>query len=165
MAALEAGVTAPEFKLTARNGEKVSLAESLKKGPVLAAFFKISCPVCQYAFPYLERIFRAYSGGAVTVVGVSQNDKEKTAEFAREYGITFSLLLDDPGAYLASNAYGITNVPTIFLISPGGKIEVSSVGWSKRDIEDLNARVAKAFGKPSAQIFKPGEDVPEFKAG
>ena len=165
MAALEAGVTAPGFNLTGMNGEKVSLAESLKKGPVLAAFFKVSCPVCQYAFPYLERIFRAYSRGAVTVVGVSQNDKKKTAEFAREYGITFPLLLDDPDAYLASNAYGITNVPTLFLISPGGKIEVSSVGWSKRDFEDLNARIAKALGKPAAQIFKPGEDVWELKAG
>ena len=165
MAALDAGVTAPDFRLTGMNGEKFSLADSRKKGPVLAAFFKITCPVCQYAFPYLERIFRAYAGGPVTVVGISQNEKKGTAGFAREYGITFPLLLDDPGAYLASNAYGLTNVPTLFLISPGGKIELSSVGWSKRDLEELNARLAKASGVAAAQIFKPGEDVPELKAG
>ena len=165
MAALEAGVTAPDFSLTGRNGENVSLAESLKKGPVLAAFFKISCPTCQHTFPFLERLFKAYAGGPVTLLGVSQNDRKKTDDFAREYGVTFPLLLDDPGAYLASNTYGLTTVPSIFLISPGGKIEVSSVGWSKRDFEDLNTRVAKAAGASPAQIFKPGEDVVEFKAG
>ena len=165
MAALEAGVTAPDFNLTGMNGEKISLAGSLKKGPVLAAFFKISCPTCQYTFPFLERLFRAYAGGLVTVVGISQNEKKPTSGFAREYGVTFPLLLDDPGAYPASNAYGLTAVPSVFLISPAGRIEFSSVGWSKRDLEDLNARVSKTSGKPAAQIFKPGEDVVEFKAG
>ena len=165
MVALEAGVTAPDFSLNGMNGEKISLAEARKKGPVIAAFFKVSCPVCQYAFPFLERIFRAYAKGPVTLVGVSQNDKKQTADFAREYGVTFPLLLDDPRTYPASNAYGLTNVPTIFLISPEGKVEFSSVGWSKRDLEDLNTRLAKASGLAPAQIFKPGEEVVEFKAG
>lgn len=165
MATLEAGVSAPDFTLSSMKGEKVSLAEARKKGPVVAAFFKISCPVCQYAFPFLERIFRAYAGKPMTVVGVCQNDKQQTAAFAREYGVTFPLLLDDTRTYPVSNAYGLTNVPSVFLISPGGDIELSSIGWSKRDIEDLNARLAKALGAPLAQVFKPGEDVVDFKAG
>jgi peroxiredoxin len=165
MAALEAGASAPDFTVAGMNGDKFSLAEARKKGPVVAAFFKISCPVCQYAFPYLERIFQAYSKSAVTVVGVSQNEKKDTAGFAREYGITFPLLLDDTHSYPASNAYGLTNVPSIVLISPGGKVELSSVGWSKREIEDLNARLAKAAGTAPAQIFKPDEQVDEFKPG
>ena len=165
MAALEAGVSAPDFSLNGMNGEKISLAEARKKGPVIAAFFKISCPVCQYAFPFLERIFRAYAKSPVTLVGVSQNDKQQTAGFAREYGITFPMLLDDPRTYPASNAYGLTNVPTIFLISPGGQVELSSVGWSRRDLEELNTRIAQAAGVAPAQIFQPGEHVDEFKPG
>jgi peroxiredoxin len=165
MAALEAGVTAPDFSLNGMNGEKISLADARKKGPVVAAFFKISCPVCQYAFPYLERIFKAYPNSPVTLVGVSQNDKQQADAFAREYGITFPLLLDDTRTYPASNAYGLTNVPTVFFISPGGKIEFSSVGWSKRDLEELNARIAQASGVATAQIFKPGERVDDFKPG
>ena len=165
MAVLEAGVSAPDFTLNGMNGERISLAESLKKGPVLAAFFKISCPVCQYAFPFLERIFQAYPNSPVTLVGVSQNDKRDTAGFAREYGITFPLLLDDTCAYPVSNGYGLTNVPSLFLISPGSKIELSGAGWSKRDFEELNARVAKASGAAPAKIFQPGEDVADFKPG
>ncbi len=60
MPALEAGVQAPEIELQYLDGSKFSLKEARKKGPVVAAFFKVSCPVCQMAFPYLERVFRAY---------------------------------------------------------------------------------------------------------
>jgi len=53
MAALSAGISAPEFNLPTIKGERFSLREALARGPVVAAFFKISCPVCQYAFPFL----------------------------------------------------------------------------------------------------------------
>jgi len=55
MSALSPGKTAPPIALATLDGEKVSLGEALKKGPVLAAFFKVSCPVCQFTFPFLER--------------------------------------------------------------------------------------------------------------
>lgn len=165
MPALEAGTVAPEFKLTGVDGKPLSLAEALKRGPVLAAFFKVSCPVCQFTLPYLERLHQAYPGGKVTVVGISQDDKQDTAAFLREFGITFPVLLDDTRRYPVSNAYGLTNVPSLFLITPEGGIEISSVGWSRQDMESFSTRLAQAAGKPPARIFRPGEDIPDFKAG
>ena len=47
MGALVTGVYAPDFSLATVRGDQVSLAELLKKGPVVLAFFKVSCPVCQ----------------------------------------------------------------------------------------------------------------------
>ena len=57
MAALEAGKQAPQFELPAMDGSKFSLQDALHRGPVLAVFFKNSCPVCQYALPYFERAY------------------------------------------------------------------------------------------------------------
>ena len=165
MGALSSGVLAPDFKLTTTEGKTVSLRDSLRRGPVLAAFFKISCPVCQMTLPYLERIYKAYPSERFTFVGVSQNDKKDTLAFAREYGISFPLAIDSSERYAASNAYGLTNVPTLFLIGADGSIELSSVGWSKADIEELNRRLAKLAGVAPKPVFEPGEDVPEFKAG
>jgi peroxiredoxin len=165
MATLTTGVRAPEFSVTTTDGRSISLKEALKRGPVIAAFFKISCPVCQMTFPYLERIFKAYPTDKFTFLGISENEKADTQAFAREYGITFPLGLDPTENYPASNAYGLTNVPTIFFIDQRGGIEISSIGWSKVDIEELNRRVAEAAGAKSKPVFKPGEDVPEFKAG
>lgn len=165
MPALESGVLAPEINLSFFDGKKFSLKEALKHGPVVAAFFKVNCPVCQFAFPYLERIFKAYAAsGRFTLVGVSQNGAADSKAFNREFGITFPTLLDEKG-YPASNAYGLTNVPTVFLISPEGEIESSSVGWSKPDTEQLNQKLARISGQPPKQIFAPGEKIPEYKPG
>lgn len=165
MAALDSGVMAPDFRLTTTDGRSISLKEALRRGPVLAAFFKISCPVCQMTLPYLERLYKAYPSDKFTIVGVSQNEKNDTQAFAKEYGITLPLALDPTDKYAASNAYGLTNVPSIFFISTDGSIEISSVGWSKADFEELNRRLAKLAGVAPKPLFKPGEDVPEFKAG
>ena len=62
MAALTAGTSAPDFKLQTMDGSHFSLSDALTRGPVVAAFFKVSCPVCQYAFPFLERIYKAHGG-------------------------------------------------------------------------------------------------------
>ena len=56
MPALSAGKAAPEFTLEKMDGGKFDLREVLSRGPVLAVFFKISCPVCQFTFPYLQRL-------------------------------------------------------------------------------------------------------------
>src|SRR5271167_3335942 len=165
MAALTAGTSAPDFKLQSMDGKQFSLRDSLTRGPVVAAFFKISCPVCQYAFPFLERIYKAHGGKSVTIVGVSQNDKKDTAAFMKEYGVTFPVLLDDTNTYPTSNAYGLTNVPTIFWIAQDGEIEVSSVGWVKADFAEINGKMSEAGKISPAVMFKPGEDVRDFRAG
>ena len=165
MAALTAGAAAPGFTLKATDGRDFSLKEALAQGPVVAAFFKISCPVCQYALPFLERVYKTYGNKKVTVVGVSQDKQRDTIAFMKEYGITFPILLDDPTTYPVSNAYGLTNVPTIFWIAQDGEIEVSSVGWSRRDIEDIHHRAAQEVGAGPLPLFKPGENVQDFRAG
>src|SRR5215467_5823888 len=131
MTALATGAKAPEFELKTSDGKQFSLEAELANGPVVLAFFKVSCPTCQYTFPFLERLHKAYKNEHVRVIGVSQNDSAETAAFAREFGVTFPILLDDTRKYPVSNAYGLTNVPTIFWIAQDGEIEVSSVGWVK----------------------------------
>src|SRR5258707_1458740 len=165
MAALTAGTKAPDISLGAVDGKTFSLQEALKKGPVLAAFFKVSCPVCQYTFPYLERLHKAHGDNKITIVGISQDDKRNTNAFLKEYGVSFPTLLDDPNGYAVSNAYGLTNVPTLFLIGQDGQVEITSVGWVKQDVEDINDKLAAAEQTPPLPIFKPGEDIREFRAG
>ena len=165
MPALSAGKAAPEFTLEKMDGGKFNLREALNRGPVLAVFLKISCPVCQFALPYVERLYQAYAGKNVTVVAISQNNKSDTARFMREYKLTLPVLLDDISSYPVSNAYGLTNVPTLFWIESDGEIGLSSVGWSRGDMEQINRLIADAGRSPQAVIFSPGENVPDFRAG
>jgi peroxiredoxin len=165
MTALVSGQTAPDFSLPAMDGSTFSLKEALARGPVVAVFFKISCPTCQYALPFMQRIYQAYRGQGATIVGISQNDRKDTALFARTFDIKFPVLLDDTENYLVSNAFGLTNVPTTFWIGQDGQIEISSVGWDRKDFEQINAKAAEAVHGSLIPMFHPGEDVPAFRAG
>ncbi|HEY1271273.1 MAG TPA: TlpA disulfide reductase family protein [Terriglobales bacterium] len=165
MPALTSGATAPRFTLSAMDGETFSLAAALTKGPVVLAFFKISCPICQYALPFVERIRQATSGKGLTIAGVSQNSRKDTSLFIKEYMLTFPVLLDDNRSYPVSNAYGLTNVPTLFWISREGEIEISSVGWVKQEVEDINRMAAEAAGVKFRPVFLPNEQVAAFRAG
>ncbi len=165
MAALATGAKAPTFDLETSDGKPFSLRNELSQGPVVLAFFKVSCPTCQYAFPFLERLHKAYGQSGVRLFGISQNGPKDTAAFNKEVGITFPVLLDDTDSYPVSNAYGLTNVPTIFWIAQDGEIEISSVGWAKTDFEQINRKMAETGKIAPAVMFKPGEDVRDFRAG
>ena len=67
MSVLNAGKSAPHFGLIALDGKKYSLQEGLKHGPVLAAFFKVACPICQYTFPFLERLYQQLRSSGVQI--------------------------------------------------------------------------------------------------
>ncbi|MBZ5568316.1 MAG: TlpA family protein disulfide reductase [Acidobacteriia bacterium] len=164
MPTLTPGKAAPDVSLPDMHGQHFSLRLALQHGPVALAFFKVTCPVCQYAMPFVERLYQAHQGKS-RVVAISQHPKKETQAFMREYGITMPVLLDDPERYPASNAYGLTNVPTIFLISSGGKIEISSVGWSKKDLEVINRHLSAAASRAAPTVFPRGEDVADYKAG
>ena len=165
MAALTAGTKAPDFELRAMDGKRFVLRDELAHGPMVLAFFKVSCPTCQYAFPFLERLERAYGHRHVRIIGVSQNDPKETAAFTKEFGVTFPVLLDDTRKYPVSNAYRLSNVPTIFWIAADEEIELSSVGWVKADFAEINRKMAELGKTPPAALFQPGEDVRDFRAG
>jgi peroxiredoxin len=164
MTTVLAGHAAPDFTLHDASGKTVSLAEALKRGPVVAAFFKITCPVCQFTFPFLERLYKAYGTEGATFLGISQDDAADTKDFLFEYRVTFPAAIDDDG-YPASNAYGLTTVPTVFLIAPDGKVLVSSVGFVKADLEQISVKIGKHLKREPAPVFMPDEVVPESKPG
>ena len=161
---IESGHTAPAFSLKALDGKEYSLEKLLERGPAVVAFFKISCPVCQFTFPFLQRLHERYAGDGATVTGVSQDDARDTKEFNQEYGVTFLTLVDIEG-YPASNAYGLTSVPTIFLIAPDGKVKVSCMGFSKSDLEKIASELSLYKKMQAAPLFRTNEIVPAYKPG
>jgi peroxiredoxin len=164
MTTIVAGQTAPDFSLKSIDGTEYSLSKLLKGGPVFASFFKVSCPVCQFTFPFLERLYKRYGSKDVTFLGISQDKARSTKEFADEYGVTFPIVLDATD-YPASNAYGITNVPTSFLIHTDGSVKIASLGFNKKDLEAIAAELSQRHKIPLSALFRPDESVPANRPG
>jgi peroxiredoxin len=165
MTHIVAGNKAPGFSLKSLDSKEYSLNALMERGPVVAAFFKISCPVCQFTFPFLERLHKRYGGDSITFIGISQDDAKSADKFAKEYGITFPILIDDESGYAVSNAYGLTSVPTIFLIDTDGTVKVSCMGFDKKDLETIAADLAERKKISLAPLFRPDEVVPANKPG
>jgi peroxiredoxin len=161
---IQAGDKAPLFDLRDAAGNEFSLTEELRKGPVIAAFFKISCPVCQFTFPFLERLFKTYGENVATFLAISQDDALDTREFCVEYGVTFPALLDDE-SYSVSNSYGLTNVPSVFLIGANGIVRITSIGFDKMKLEAIASELAAVAKRPAEALFRASEIVPSFKPG
>ena len=141
---LAAGSVAPAFRLGSFALEKLT-------GPVLLAFFKITCPTCQLTFPFLQRLV---DRGGPRVVGISQDDAAGTAEFNDAFGVRFETV-SDPKAdgYAVSKAYGLEYVPALFLVEPDGRISWTCEAFAKPDLEALAARWA-------INLFDVGDRVP-----
>ncbi len=166
MPAIEAGSRAADFSLPALDKEQYSLAGSLKAGPVLVAFFKSSCPVCQFTFPFLERFYRHFRGTGAQIWAVSQDQRDDSRSFASENDLTMPVLLEDvENNYPVSNAYGLTHVPSIFLIGQKGEILHSSVGFVRKDLIQMARKLETLTGKKGFVPFRPDDEVPEWRGG
>jgi len=153
---LAAGAHAADFRLPRLDGGESTLTDILAHGPAVLAFYKVSCPVCQLTLPYLEKI---QASGRLPVFAISQNDADESRDFNRRFGVTMPTLLDaEKSGFAVSNAFGISSVPTLFLVEPGGAVARVVEGWQKSEIEKLGAQAG-------VNPFQKGDSVPEWKAG
>ncbi|MGA3324255.1 MAG: TlpA disulfide reductase family protein [Terriglobia bacterium] len=164
MPALSTGKTAPTFQLATTTGEHLSLPEALASGPVLLAFFKVSCPTCQFTFPFLQRLHVQMREQGVQIWGVVQDKAQDGAHFAATFGLTLPILIDD-APYKVSRAYSLIHVPSLFLVKPDGHIEISSEGFCKADLLAIHKSLAQLLSSTPPTLFLPTERIPEYKPG
>jgi thiol-disulfide isomerase/thioredoxin len=159
VAALDPGFPFPEIPLRDAKGATVEPPA----GETLYVVFKTTCPTCELAWPYLERVRESTEGG-LRVLAVSQDDPGQTRAFNRRLGSRVETVYD-PSPWPASDRLGITNVPTFFRVAPGGRIEETLVGFDRERIREFARRGASLAGRPVAEIFPESEHVPALKPG
>ena len=160
MAVLTPGSAFPRLELSDTRGHKALRPA----GEALYAVFKTTCPTCELAWPFLDRINRLAEGGDLAVVAVSQDGVGLTEDWNRKLGVQVRTLFDDE-PWPASEALGIENVPTFLRVGKDGKLREVVVGFQKQKMEEFAAEAASLAGKAPATLFQPGDDVPALKAG
>jgi peroxiredoxin len=159
LAALEPGATFPKIELETESGARFVPPE----GETLYGFFKTTCPTSELAWPYFDRI-RRVAAAALPVFAVSQDDRTETAEFNERLGVRVETLYDPP-PWKASAALGLTNVPTFFLVEPGGRIRETAVGFQRPKLEAIAKHAGGLAGHSSVRLFRIGENVPLIVPG
>lgn len=165
MATLRVGDRAPHFSLPALDGTRFSFAPTSAADDKLTAliFFKTTCPTCQYAWQYYERLSSTYEQAGLHVWGISQNDFAKTRAFATQQNATFPHLIDEK--FVVSREYDPEFVPTGFLINGDGTIVDTFASWNSARLNELSEEIANRLRVQSMPIITREDDAVPFKAG
>jgi len=150
---LAPGDRAPSLDLPeAASGQSVS--DPWREGPVVLAFFKTTCPVCQMAAPKVQ----ALADSGVRVVAVGEDPPPELRSYAERHGQKVQTL-SEPAPYPASEAFGIDTVPSLFLVSEDGTVRDAVVSW---DRDAWNRFAEEAGGAP---VSEDGDGLPPFRPG
>ncbi|MGH9277458.1 MAG: TlpA family protein disulfide reductase [Acidimicrobiales bacterium] len=123
-------------------------------GPTVLAFFKVTCPVCQLAAPKVQ----ALADAGVRVTAIGEDPAVKLVSYADRFGQRVPTVTEPP-PYRVSDAFGVTAVPTLFLVDQEGTVQARVGGW---DREGWNALAVAAGGRP---VSADGDGLPSYRPG
>jgi len=102
---LETGTRAPDFTLSDKNGNSVSLSDFLGKKVVLYFYPKDNTPGCTRQACAFADAYDEFKSKNVEVIGISRDSTASHVKFAEKYSLPF-ILLSDPDL-TAIQAYGV----------------------------------------------------------
>jgi peroxiredoxin len=112
------------FTLTGLDGKTYSLA-GLKGRVVLLNFWATWCPPCRREMPDMDKLYREYKAKGLTVLAVSDEDRETVEKFLAKSTYSFPILLD-PGRKVHS-AYMVEGIPKSFVFDREGHLAALAI--------------------------------------
>ncbi len=123
------GNRAPDFKLQTLDGQTVALSDFRGK-KVIVNMWATWCPPCRAEMPDMQKFYEKYKDEGVEILAVNltqaEKNKEDVARFLKDYGITFTVVLDEMGE--VSEKYQAQAIPTSYLIDSKGIIREKITG-------------------------------------
>jgi peroxiredoxin len=102
----KAGDKAPAFALPDPDGQVVSSAELLKKGPLIVSFYRgVWCPYCNMDLEALEAAKPEFAKRGASLVAISPQTPPNSRKSVRQNKLTFPILSDQNGETAA--AFGL----------------------------------------------------------
>jgi peroxiredoxin len=160
---LETGVLAPHFTLLGLDGREYGLPRGQDNQPLLLAFFRVKCATCDLAYPYLNKLRDTYPDGW-QLWSVCQDEPDRASDYAERFAIKHPVLLDAAGLAV-SKLYDPPSTPSLYLVAPNGRIEFTSEGFAKEDLNTIARRIAEYVGSVIVEIASEADGHPAMKPG
>jgi cytochrome c biogenesis protein CcmG, thiol:disulfide interchange protein DsbE len=88
--------------------------------PLLVEFWATWCPPCRKSIPHLNQIYAKYKGQGLQIVGITDEDESTVKKFQKQIPMDYNVAINTPGSIYEQ--FGITAIPTAFLVDKSGKI-------------------------------------------
>lgn len=142
------GQPAPPLTLDRIDGGTLSLAD-LRGKVVLLNIWATWCVPCRVEMPSIQRVYEEYRDQGLEVVAVAVDDRPGArqedgsirglvSDYVERQGLTFPVVVDPTGG--TERLYGVSALPTTFLIDRDGRIRVRELGgryWDRPPQVDM----------------------------
>ena len=88
--------------------------------PLLVEFWATWCPPCRKSIPHLNEIYSKYKSQGLQIVGITDEDEATVKKFQKQIPMDYNVAINTPGSIYQQ--FGITAIPTAFLVNKSGKI-------------------------------------------
>ncbi|WP_162842743.1 TlpA disulfide reductase family protein [Mucilaginibacter pineti] len=125
----ETGKPVADFTLNNAQGKPVNFKD-LKGKYILIDFWASWCGPCKQSFPHMKEIYSKFKGDKFEIYSISiDKNKPDWIKELKAQQLPWIQGIDDKS--IAHKYFGVTAVPTTFLISPDGKIIMKEIGFSQ----------------------------------
>jgi peroxiredoxin len=133
---------APDFSLASLDGEQTISLASRRGELVYLTVWASWCVPCRREMPFLNTLYHQFRDKGFTVIAVNvDEDQQQAREFLQTYPVDFPVLHDPEQQIIG--LYGVTGLPSHFLIAADGVIVDSGRGFDASYESILPDRVRK----------------------
>lgn len=144
--AVNAGDTAPNFKLPRLERSGDIQLKSYRGKVVYVDFWASWCGPCRQSLPELNLLRKKYRQQGFEVIAINlDEEKEEAMAFLKEFPVAYPTARDEEGT--TPDQYGVQGMPTGYLIDRKGKVSLVHEGFKKTDSEELSAHIATLLKK------------------
>lgn len=130
------GQSAPDFTLPRLDGDgQLSLTDYQGK-VVLVDFWASWCGPCRLSLPRYDELYQEFGDQGFVVVAINLDEDLSEAErFMTQYPVSYPMVRDAEG--VVPTQYGLTVMPTAWLLDSEGQIVWVHAGFRRGDEEQL----------------------------
>ena len=132
----DVGHLASDFEVPLKGGGTFKLSAHFGRR-VVVSFWASWCGPCRAELPALSKLAASYPDVDFLALNVDRERKAADA-FLDKVAVTIPIAYDHEAVSMGN--YGVTSMPTLFLIAPDGTIALKHVGYgTERGFTDLEA--------------------------
>lgn len=126
-ASLRVGDTIPKSAASDLRGSKVAIPDDFKGQAVVIRFWADWCKSCEREMPEMDELYKKYRDKGFAVLAINAGQQKDVVEaFVSRLDISYSVFVD--ANLNIAKQYGVTGLPTTFLVDRNGVIRDKVLG-------------------------------------